>query len=137
MSSSDVGRRKFISSAAVSGVFTIVPRHVLGAPYVPPSDKIAVAHIGMGTQGFHELGGLLGNPELQIVAVCDPNKESGDYVEWGKDSVRNRIRTLLGNPTWRESEQGCPGGREIGRQVVAKGFEGRENECEFVALELV
>ena len=127
---SDIARRRFLTSAAVSGVFTIVPRHVLGGPeYVPPSDKITMAHIGMGTQGFNELGGLLGNPELQIVAVCDPNKESGDYVEWGKDSVRNRIRTLLGNPTWRENEKGCPGGREIGRQVV-NAYYARERNTE-------
>ena len=126
----DLDRRKFIRSAAVSGVFTIVPRHVLGgADYTPPSDKITMAHIGMGTQGFNELGGLLGNPELQIVAVCDPNKESSDYVEWGKDSVRNRIRTLLGNPTWRENDTGCPGGREIGRQVI-NAYYARERNTE-------
>ncbi len=126
----DIDRRKFIRTAAVSGAFTIVPRHVLGGiGYVPPSDKITMAHIGMGTQGFNELGGLLSNPELQIVAVCDPNKESSDYVEWGKDSVRNGIRRLLGNPTWRENEKGCPGGREIGRHVV-NAYYARERNTE-------
>ncbi len=116
---SDFNRRKFVGSAAASGVFTIVPRHVLGGPaYVPPSNKITLAHIGMGTQGFNELGSLLAAPEIQIVAVCDPNTDGHDYVEWGKNSVRNRIRTYLGNPTWRENETGCPGGREVGREVV-------------------
>jgi hypothetical protein len=115
----ELNRRTFIGSAAASGAFTIVPRHVLGGTgFVPPSDKITMAHIGMGTQGFNELGGLLSNPELQIVAVCDPNTESNDYVEWGPNSVRNNIRRLMGNATWREGVTGCPGGREIGRQVV-------------------
>jgi len=114
-----INRRKFVGRAAASGVFTIVPRHVLGgAGQVAPSDKITLGHIGMGTQGFAELGGLLAQPEIQIVAVCDPNRDSNDYVEWGKNSVRNRIRGYLGDPTWRENDTGCPGGREVGRHVV-------------------
>ena len=116
---SDINRRGFMGSAVASGAFAIVPRHVLGgAAYVSPSDKITLAHIGMGTQGFEELGSLLANPGIQIVAVCDPNKDSNDYVEWGKNSVRNRIRRLLGKPAWRENDSGCPGGRDIGREVV-------------------
>jgi hypothetical protein len=116
---SDTNRRTFMGSAALSGVFTIVPRHVLGGTaYVAPSDKITLAHIGMGTQGFNELGGLLAEPSIQIVAVCDPNRDSNDYVEWGKNGIRNRIRTYVGNPTWRENDTGCPGGREVGREVV-------------------
>jgi predicted dehydrogenase len=39
-------------------------------------------------------------------------------VEWSKNSIRNRIRSYLGKPTWRENELGCPGGREVGREVV-------------------
>jgi hypothetical protein len=116
---SDINRRKFMGSAVASGVFAIVPRHVLGgAAYVAPSDKITLAHIGMGTQGFRELGGLLAEPQLQIVAVCDPNTDSNDYVEWGKNDIRNTIRRYLGKPNWRDGQSGCPGGREVGREVV-------------------
>jgi len=114
-----ISRREFMGSAVASGVFTIVPRHVLGGNgYVAPSERITLAHIGMGTQGFNELGGLLEDQGIQIVAVCDPNTESNDYVEWGKNSVRHRIRTYLDDATWREGQSGCPGGREVGRQVV-------------------
>jgi len=116
---SDITRRRFVGAAVASGVFAVVPRHVLGgADHVAPSDKVTLAHIGMGTQGFNELGGLLAEPEIQIVAVCDPNTDSNDYVEWGKNSIRNTIRTYLGKPNWREGDTGCPGGREIGREVV-------------------
>ena len=115
----EIDRRKFMGSAVAAGVFTIVPRHVLGGPgYVAPSDKITLAHIGMGTQGFNELGYLLEDPHIQIVAVCDPNTDSSDYVEWGKHSIRGCIRSYLGNPSWREADTGCPGGREVGREVV-------------------
>jgi predicted dehydrogenase len=114
-----IDRRKFIGSAVAAGVFTIVPRHVLGGPgYVAPGDKITLAHIGMGTQGFNELGYLLRDPHIQIVSVCDPNADSNDYVEWGKHSTREQIRGYLGNPSWREADTGCPGGREVGREVV-------------------
>ena len=114
-----VDRRTFVGSAVASGVIALVPRHVLGgAGYVAPSGKITLAHIGMGTQSFTELGGLLGESRVQIIAVCDPNTDSNDYVEWGKHSTRNRIRTYLGNATWRENQDGCPGGREVGREVV-------------------
>jgi len=112
-------RRRLVGAAVAAGVATIVPRHVLGgAGRVAPADKITLAHIGMGTQGFRELGGLLAEPRLQIVAVCDPNADSSDYIEWGKHGIRNQIRGLLGKPAWREGDDGCPGGREVGREVV-------------------
>src|SRR5512135_1030974 len=116
---SNINRRKFIGSAAASGLVTIVPRHVLGGHgFTAPSDKITLAHIGVGTQGISEMGALLANPEIQIVAVCDPNKDSSDYVEWEKGSIRETIRTYLGKPSWRENDNGCPGGREVGREIV-------------------
>lgn len=115
----DLSRRRFLGTTAAAGAFTLVPRHVLGGQgRVAPNDKITLAHIGMGTQGFAELGSLLEHPAIQIVAVCDPNRDSHDYVEWGKHSIRDRIRSYLGNPQWREGREGCPGGREIGREVV-------------------
>jgi len=130
----DINRRKFMGSAAAAGAFSVVPRHVLGgAGHVAPSEKITLAHIGMGTQGFRELGSLLAEPRIQIVAVCDPNTDSNDYVEWGKNSVRNGIRTYLGKPAWRESGNGCPGGREVGREVVDTYYANRRSGENFKA----
>lgn len=130
----DINRRKFMGTAALSGVFAIVPRHVLGgAGHVAPSDKITLAHIGMGTQGFRELGDLLAEPKIQIVAVCDPNTDSNDYVEWGKNSIRNLIRKYLGNPAWRENAGGCPGGREVGREVVDTYYANQRSSERFKA----
>ena len=116
----EINRRKFLKvSAASTAAVSIVPRHVLGGPgNVAPSEKITVALIGCGTQGLSELPGLLATPEVQVVAVCDPNKESNDYIEWGPDSLRRSLATALGRPDWRRSLGGCPGGREVGREVV-------------------
>ncbi len=131
---SDIKRRAFVGSAVASGVVAVVPRHVLGgAQHVAPSDKITLAHIGMGTQGFRELGGLLAEPNVQIVAVCDPNTDSNDYVEWGKNSVRNTIRRYLGKPAWRDSDDGCPGGREVGREVVDAYYANQRSSENFKA----
>jgi len=115
-----MNRRKFLGSAAAStAAFTILPRHALGGPgYVAPSDKITLAYIGIGTQGLREMVGLLPNPAVQIVAVCDPNKESANYVDWSKNEIRDSIRKVLDKPTWGEGIEGIRGGREIGRDVV-------------------
>ena len=46
-----INRRDFMGAATASGACAIVPRHVLGGNgHVAPSDKITLAHIGMGTQ---------------------------------------------------------------------------------------
>jgi len=115
-----INRRAFLGSAAAStAALTILPRHTLGGPgYVAPSDKINLAYIGVGTQGLREMATLLPNPGVQIVAVCDPNKDSTDYVDWSKNEIRDRIRKVLEKPTWREGMSGIPGGREVGREVV-------------------
>jgi hypothetical protein len=62
-------RRKFISLTATTALgFSIVPRHVLGGKgFVPPSDKITLAYIGLGTQGLKEMLPLLAVPEIQVV----------------------------------------------------------------------
>src|SRR5262249_19788897 len=85
-------RRAFVGAAA----FTIVPRHVLGAPYTPPSDKLTIATIGLGRQGEAVTMGLLARPDVQVVAVCDVNKGSKDYIEYSPNALLNAARRLLG-----------------------------------------
>lgn len=111
-------RRTFLQSAALAGALQIVPRRVLGRGQVPPSDKITVAYIGLGTQGLRELPRMLENPDVQVVAVCDPNRESTDYRDWSRDGIRSSLAKLLELPSWREGTSGVPGGREVGRDVV-------------------
>lgn len=117
--SNTITRREFIQTggAAVSAV-TIVPRHVIGRGHVPPSQKITLACIGFRTQAIREIGGILQSPEVQIVAVCDVEKDGVNYLEWDKGEVRNAIRLLLKNPTWREGLNYPPGGRDVGKEVV-------------------
>src|SRR5579864_8450586 len=115
-----LSRRQFmLNSGAAATAFTIVPRHVLGGTgYVAPSEKITLACIGFGTQAIREIGGILASPDVQIVAVCDVDKDSSHYLEWDKGEVRESIRRLLQNPTWREGDNRVPGGRDVGKEVV-------------------
>ena len=91
-------RRDLLRGAvSAASAFVIVPRHVLGgAGYVPPSDKVTIASIGLGRQGQAITMELLARPDVQIVAVCDCNKESKDYAEYGDNALLKAARRLLG-----------------------------------------
>ncbi len=115
----NINRREFLDSAAASLAFTLVPRHVLGGPgYVAPSDKITLAYIGCGTQGLREMLRLVTNPEVQITAVCDPEKDNTNYVDWDKTGIRDSIRKVLENTSWGEGVQGIRAGRDVGKEIV-------------------
>src|SRR5215470_3079447 len=91
-------RRKFLaqSSAAAVGL-TIVPRHVLGGVgYVPPSDKVTIAFIGVGAQGMRVMFHFLKEPDVQGVAVCDVNRLGSDYPQWSDHEFCSSVRKLLG-----------------------------------------
>src|SRR6202051_1676121 len=73
----ELSRRKFLTTAtaaAVSGAattastFTIVPRHVLGRGFTPPSDTLNIAGVGVGGIGRANLIALASQ---NIVALCD------------------------------------------------------------------
>jgi hypothetical protein len=68
-----ISRRSFLAKAATTtAAFTIVPRHVLGRGYTPPSDLLNVAGVGVGGMGHTNLVNL---SDQNIVAICD--------VDWG------------------------------------------------------
>ena len=119
-----MNRRQFINSAAVTtATISIVPRHVLGGTgYVAPSDKITVANIGCGTQGLREMSGMLQNPDIQVVSVCDVNKFTTNYLDWSANGIRDGIRRTLEDENWGANYKGIPGGRDIGKEYVEKYY---------------
>ena len=74
---SESSRRRFVKTAAsAAAATTILPRHVLGGPrFVPPSDKVNVAVIGVGGQGRTNVRALFHEPDCQVIAVADPCEE--------------------------------------------------------------
>lgn len=124
-------RRDFIKGTVTTAVgLTIVPRFVLGGSnYVAPSDKVNVAYIGLGTQGLREMGDLIQLPDVQITAVCDPQKKAIDYYDWDPKSLRDSIRKLTGNPNWETGGNNTiPGGLENGVQLVDGYYANQRNE---------
>jgi hypothetical protein len=119
-----ISRRSFIDTTAkASAAFTIIPRHVLGGTgFVAPSDQLTLAYIGCGTQGLREMTHLITNPALRIVAVCDPNKMSTNYVDWDPYEIRDLIRKTIQDASWGQHLNGIPGGRDVGQEVVNKYY---------------
>jgi hypothetical protein len=116
----ELSRRKFLLTSSVAATAVVIaPRHVLGGPaFVAPSEKIRLAYIGCGTQGLREMIGMLANPEIEIVAVCDPVKDSHEYVDWSKDGLRSDLAEAIQQPDWRKGHPGVPGGREVAKEII-------------------
>ena len=95
-------RREFLRQtlpvAAAASAFpfpVLVPGSALGlSGAVAPSERVTVAMIGTGNQGFNDLNSFLRDERVQIVAVCDVNRESKGYWE-GKVGGREPARQLV------------------------------------------
>ena len=71
--SNTLDRRKFIKqgSAAALG-FAFLPSM---SHKVAPSDKVRIAHIGLGGMGNNHLKWFAALPEVEIVALCDVDED--------------------------------------------------------------
>lgn len=122
-----LNRRELLGAAALAAAVTIVPRRVLGGPaYVPPSEQIQVGYVGCGTQGLRQLMPALEHPQIRIQAICDPNRQSDDYPEWGRHEVNNKVARFLDKPDWAKGARGGLCGRETGR-IVVEHYYGKHN----------
>ncbi len=113
-----ISRRTFLRSLAAGATFTIVPRSVLGGKgVIAPSEKTTLALIGMGGQGHVNLFNFLQIDEVQILAVCDPNREGGGYISWD----------------WMQGKEQKLGGREPARKLVDEHYAVKKNTAEYKA----
>lgn len=73
MPSTTVSRRQFAAAGAAAAFsFSILPRHVLGAPGVtPPSGRLSIGCIGVGGQGAGVTKELASFANVNIAALCD------------------------------------------------------------------
>src|SRR5271170_8103104 len=86
---SNLSRRKFLTNVAAGGAaMTIVPRHVLGRGFTPPSDMLNIAGVGVGGMGRTNLINL---SSQNIVALCDVD---WGYAETSFDKLENEIKDL-------------------------------------------
>lgn len=97
-----VTRRDFLRGSATIAATavvlpTIVPSSVFGAN--APSERIAVGCVGLGGQGTGNMKGFRGNPNAQIVALCDVDakhvERARSIAEIDKGSCHGDFRELL------------------------------------------
>ena len=113
-----MNRRELLCGlGATTAVLGLQDLQVL-AERVIPSDRVTVACIGTGSQGLRVLLDLLRLPQVQVIAVCDVNRISSDYLDWGPNELRNKVRTVLQDPDWGRNNAGPTAGREVARDIV-------------------
>src|SRR5882672_6339769 len=83
-SSLAISRRHFLkasaATAAVVGFPTIIPASALGNKRRPGANsRILIGVIGTGNQGTNDIKSMIKDERVQIVAVCDVNRESPGY----------------------------------------------------------
>ncbi|HNQ90797.1 MAG TPA: Gfo/Idh/MocA family oxidoreductase [Verrucomicrobiota bacterium] len=100
-------RRRFLRQAAGAAAFSVVSASVLGGGgRSAPNDRLTLAGIGTGGQGMQNLAALQEFPEVQVVAVCDVNREGGRYLSWN----------------WTEGKEERLCGREPARRMVEEHY---------------
>ena len=85
----EISRRTFLTNVAAGGAAcAIVPRHVLGRGFTPPSDTLNIAGVGVGGMGRNNLINLASQ---NIVALCDVDWR---YADKGFDRLDIEIERL-------------------------------------------
>ena len=108
-----LGRRQFLKKAAGLGAAlalpAIVPAFALGAAGRPaPSNRVTVGCIGVGGQGNGNLGGFLGDPRCQVLAVNDVDRRN-------REGTQRRVNDAYNN----KDCAACPDFRElVGRDDI-------------------
>ncbi|MDA3924473.1 MAG: Gfo/Idh/MocA family oxidoreductase [Kiritimatiellae bacterium] len=79
-------RRQFLKRGLVAGSAVtfpyLIPACALGKDgAVAPSERIVMGVVGTGGRGRHDLGWMLGEKDVQFVAVCDVQKKNRDQAK--------------------------------------------------------
>jgi len=118
-------RRDFLKTSGAAGlafgVTYFVPRPVFGG--TAPSNRINVACIGTGNQGFNNLRGFLHNNDARVVAVCDVNKASFGYKRpsqyCGREPARKEVNDFYARLRRSGIHKGCDSYNDF-REVLAR-----------------
>jgi predicted dehydrogenase len=98
--STGMTRRHFVTGvAAAAGLPLVLPGASLGDDKkASASDRLTLGFIGMGTQNRGHLGFFLGQPDVQVLAVCDVDTTRRDNAKktvedrYGKDSKSGQYK---------------------------------------------
>ena len=100
-----------LPATEVTGFPTPVPASALGLDgQVAPSNRITLGMIGTGNQGLGDLRYFLKDERVQVVAVCDVNRESGGYWNGaiaGREPARRRVEEKYADQMASGHYRGC------------------------------
>ena len=79
-------RRSFLSAAANAGAMVAAPMFIPGAVFgkdgsVAPSERIALAGLGINGRGGYDLGCFMEEPVVQFVAIADIRRDRREAVK--------------------------------------------------------
>jgi predicted dehydrogenase len=75
-------QRTLLAAGAATALPTIIPSSALGRDgFVPPSERIVVGGVGLGGRGTYVLNWMFGQPDVQFVAICDPQKSRRENIK--------------------------------------------------------
>jgi len=109
-----LNRRRFLQGAAAFALAPVIlPASSWGAAGRPaPSNRIHCAVLGLGDRGSQHLSALLGLPEAQVLAVCDPYRQKAE--QWQK-----RVNDHYAQAAGAGAYQGCAAFQDF-RDVLAR-----------------
>ena len=127
-SENQTSRRSFLKAAAATAVGTagfpyVVQAAALGRDgKVAPSNRITMAFIGTGNQGTNDMRVFLGDERVQVVAVCDVNKESAGYWDGalgGREPAKLWVEQAYADQKASGTYKGCDTYADF-REVLAR-----------------
>jgi predicted dehydrogenase len=91
-------RRKFLKKSLTAAAgFYIVPRHVLGRGFIPPSDKLNIAGVGGGGKGSSDIANSWNEGANNILAICDVdwNRAKSSFTKFPDAKKYKDFREML------------------------------------------
>lgn len=122
--SSDGSRRDFLRTSAIAAAAAapyFAPASVFGA--AAPSNRVTLACIGVGNQGFPVMKRFLQNKDCQVLAVCDVNRGSHGYKDaddfYGREPAREEVEKQYAKARRSGEYRGCDAYSDF-REVLAR-----------------
>ncbi|MCH7751345.1 MAG: Gfo/Idh/MocA family oxidoreductase [Planctomycetes bacterium] len=105
-------RRDFLKTSALAAA-AVAPYYAPGSVFGAnaPSNRITMACIGVGNQGFPDLQRFMSHDDCQILAVCDVNRGSDGYKNekrlYGRIPAQQHVEQYYGKRRDSGSYKGC------------------------------
>jgi hypothetical protein len=94
-------RRSFLQSAAAALAGPLIMSSASGEEKkAPPSERLTLGFIGVGTQNRGHLSHFLGQKDVQVVAVCDVDTTR-------RDNAKDTAEKHYGDATKKGTYKGC------------------------------